>query len=207
MTKSSIQRAFPASAILGFGLFWAVVMLAAARFPGYQHAQQYISELGATGAPDATWVSWAGFFPSGLLLMLSAALGAWRMPRSLPSLLGFAGLFYYALSLSATGVFPCDAACAPKDPTWTHHLHLFFGLTGYLVAAIALLIHAYAAAALWRRPVLAILAGVCGVVALAGFLLIDPAFPWHGAAQRATELSICIWWIALAALGLKTRGE
>jgi hypothetical membrane protein len=52
------------------GALWllGMVVLGGATYPGYDHLAQFISELGATGAPFGDVVSYLGFFPVGVLI-------------------------------------------------------------------------------------------------------------------------------------------
>ena len=54
-------------AALAAGLTGAVVVLGGAMQPGYSHVADYISELGAVGAPHGQAISVAGFLPIGFL--------------------------------------------------------------------------------------------------------------------------------------------
>jgi len=83
---------------------WEVAMLAigGATFPGYNHLSQFISELGATGAPRGFEVSWYGFVPIGIL-MIAFSISAWlAAPRSVLATLGFVGIFLYAVGFIGT---------------------------------------------------------------------------------------------------------
>ncbi len=55
-------------------IVFTVAMIAASlQHPAYSHAKNFISELGATGAPGATVMNFAGFLPYGILMMAFAA--------------------------------------------------------------------------------------------------------------------------------------
>jgi hypothetical membrane protein len=89
-------------------VFTAAVIAASANHPGYDHLKNFISELGATGAPAAGVMNFAGFLPYGLL-MVAFALAVHRGVRADaggwlgPSILALYGLAYVAVAVS-----PCD---------------------------------------------------------------------------------------------------
>jgi hypothetical protein len=89
-TSLIVRFAFPA-AMLSAGSVILLIVLGGAAFPGYSHTSQFISELGATGAPHEKLVRFAGFLPAGVLLCLFV-IGAFKvLPRSHLTALGLAG--------------------------------------------------------------------------------------------------------------------
>jgi hypothetical membrane protein len=99
-------------------LFTTVVVLCAALRPGYSHLSQFMSELGATGTPNAALMNVAGFIPTGLLI---AAFGV-ALTRSLGSgvrsLLAGALVTLFGVGVFLAGIFSCDAGC-PTGPGTT----------------------------------------------------------------------------------------
>jgi hypothetical membrane protein len=73
-----------------------LTVIGGANFPNYSHASQFISELGASGAPNARVINLAGFLPAGLLLIAftfqacrllcpsAASSRSWRNCRLVP---------------------------------------------------------------------------------------------------------------------------
>lgn len=109
--------------LLGTLAVLLVTVLGGAGFPGYNHASQFISELGAAGAPHATIINWGGFLPAGLLLWAFSVL-AWRsLPRSRATTLGMLGLALFALGYVAAALFPCAPGCRPPRPSLSQTLH------------------------------------------------------------------------------------
>lgn len=98
--------------------------------PDYSPLAQYISELGATGAPDADWVNGAGYLPSGVLLALALA-SFWRhwRPRGVQAV-GSALLFREPLAWIGSAVFPCDPGC-PGQGSTAQNLHSLLALLTY----------------------------------------------------------------------------
>ncbi|MDH4092099.1 MAG: DUF998 domain-containing protein, partial [Cyclobacteriaceae bacterium] len=54
--------------IAGPVLFTTVTLICASLRPGFNHVSQFISELGATGTPNARLMNFAGFMPSGAMI-------------------------------------------------------------------------------------------------------------------------------------------
>ena len=186
------------AALLSFSLLLLTVAIGAANFPGYSHAAQYISELGAHGAPHGRMVSWLGFVPSGLLLMVFAFAAPLALPRSAWAWLGFAALGYYAFGLVAGGIFPCDFGCRPEEPTASQVIHNAVAGTGYLTGITALLILGIQSRKWPGGRHLLPLGLACWVAAALSLPFLEPGFGYVGIAQRAIELSMGTWVIACA---------
>ena len=104
-------------------------------YPGYDHLTQYISELGAAGAPTRRAVSLA-FIVSGALLAAFWLLCAGLFPRGVLSILGFGFSALNGVGLLLGGAFRCDFECAVVDPSLSAILHEVFGGVGYLCGIV-----------------------------------------------------------------------
>lgn len=184
------------SALLGAGLLVTMIVIGGAAWPGYSHLSQYISELGATGAPHGRLVSLGGFLPIGVLLMAFAVLAALIPPRGVLKTLGCLGLFLFALGYLGAAFFPCDFGCRPATPSPSQMLHMAFGLVGYLFAPLTLAALAIASRKWPGAKALLPLGLVCAAVAgVAFFAMVDPL---AGLFQRVLEGSVLLWIVAFA---------
>lgn len=188
-----LRRAAALSGLLGAAWVVALTLIGGAAYPGYDHAGQFISELGARGAPHAALINRAGFLPAGLLTCAFAVL-AWRsLPRSAAATLGCVGLFLFAVGYVGAGFFPCDPGCRPTEPSLSHLLHTGIGMPGYLLAPVTLLLLGLAARQWPGAGALRVLGLAGAPVALAGLLGLSPESPFVGVAQRAIECSVLLW--------------
>ena len=178
-----------------------LTVIGGANFPNYSHASQFISELGAQGAPNGRLVSLAGFLPAGLLLT-AFAIFAWRsLPRSLLTTFGMAGLVLFALGYLVAAFFPCEGDCRSTEPTLAQAIHNFFGLAGYLVAPLSLFLLGWQARRWPCAAHLSVLGFIGGSMALLGLLFLSPDFRYVGIAQRILEGGVLMW-ITVCALYL-----
>jgi hypothetical membrane protein len=184
------------SAIIGAGLLVLMTVAGAAAWPGYSHVSQYISELGATGAPHGRLVSLGGFLPIGVLLTTFAVLAALIPPRGVLKTLGCIGLFLFALGYLGAAFFPCDFGCRPETPSGSQMLHMAFGLVGYILAPLTLAVLAVASRKWPGAKGLFPLGLVCAVVA--GIAFFSMADPFAGLFQRVLEGSVLLWIVAFA---------
>lgn len=105
---------------LWFGLL--VIVLGQLQ-PGYSHRDQYISELGAAGAPHAGWLNYLGIFWFGLALLVFIPafyrlVQPGRRARVACALLALTGI-----GLLLLAQFPCDAGCSLVNPSITAQVH------------------------------------------------------------------------------------
>lgn len=173
----------------------ATVIAGGAFYPDYDHARQYISELGATGAVTGPAVSWFGFVPSGLLITAFCLIAAWLLRRNALAVVACVMLAWYGLSLSAAGVYPCAFECARTEVSFNAMMHDLVGGTGYLTGILGVALAALAIRsdrAGWLRP----LGLVCAAVAVAGFAAIIVDVELGGLFQRALEGSLAVFLLA-----------
>ncbi|MEQ1817800.1 MAG: DUF998 domain-containing protein [Terricaulis sp.] len=183
--------------LLGVAWLVAMVVVGGASWEGYDHVAQYISELGANGAPFGWHVSWLGFLPIGILICAFAVFGWMAAPRSVLSTLGFVGVFLFSIGYVGSAFFPCDFGCRPDNPSFSQVMHELVGLSGYLFAPLTLLLLGIAArkwpGAMWLS-VWSFMAAVGAFVGLAG--IGDPDAPQVGLYQRVLEASMLSWVVA-----------
>lgn len=190
------------AARLAFGLLvvgeliqLGAVLVGGAVYPGYDHARQYISELGATGAVTGPAVSWWGFVPGGLFITAFCLIAAWLLRRNLLAVAACLMLAWYGLSLSAAGVYPCAFECARTEVSFDAMMHDLVGGTGYLTGVLGVALAAFSIRsgdARWLRP----LGLVCAVVATVGFAAIIADVELGGVFQRALEGALAVFLLA-----------
>lgn len=186
------------AAVAGYALLLVMVVAGGAAWPGYSHTTQFISELGATGAPHARLVNFGAFLPIGLLISLFAVLAMLIPPRGVLRTLGFLGIFVFATGYTGAAFFPCDAGCDPvrPDPSASQVLHFLFGTAGYIVAAPTLLALAIASRTWPGGRLLFPLGIVCAAVS--GLALLGMIPPMEGLFQRVLEGAVGLWILACA---------
>src|SRR5688500_2059831 len=110
------------AAVLWLG---AVIAFFARRTPGYRHARDTISELGAAGAPCAVQVAWFGFAPIALLMAVAAL--------SLPAQAGAARALALCIATGygVAALFPCDRG-APLSGSARNAVHNLGGVLQYV---------------------------------------------------------------------------
>jgi hypothetical protein len=187
------------SAFAGYALFVGMIIWAGAAWPGYDHLRQFISELGATGAPNGQVFGLWGFIIPGALMMVFPVAAFLALPRSAASLIGFALILLFASGTFFGGVYPCDFGCVTEGGSYSQHMHELLGLGGYLTAPLALFV-AGLASRRWPGAGGLFPLGVCtAVVAAVAMPVMVMNIEFDGAAQRALEGAMALWILACAA--------
>ncbi len=180
-------------AVLGALAVLFLVVVGGAFFPNYSHASQFISELGANGAPYAHLVNFAGFLPAGVFICAFSYLAWMTLPHSKATTLGLLGVALYAFGYIVAAFFPCEAGCRPVQPSLSQAIHNLLGLVGYLTAPLTLVLLGWQARSWPRATHLFILGGVGGILTFLGLIFLTPEFAYVGVAQRVIEGSMLTW--------------
>lgn len=179
---------------------WTLGLIAVggAFYPGYDHAGQFISELGAVDAPTHPWAGWLGLIPIGVLQCLFCLTAARAAPRSGLAAAGFIALAGYGVGAIGGGIFPCDAGsgCMPDEPSASQMLHNAIGGGGYLIGVLGLALVSTTALAWKGGRWLGGLGLVAAAAAVTALFAIEAFAEWRGALQRLAEAAFLIWFVA-----------
>lgn len=183
----------------------SLVVVGGALTPGYSHTSQFISELGASGAPLELWVRYGGFLPAGVLLLVFCLVAAVSLPRSLPFSLGVFGLAIFAAGYLVASIFPCEPGCRPAEPSTSQLIHNVGGLAGYILAPGFLFALAFAGRN-WPGASSLVAAGyTASGIALIGLLTLSPSSDVVGLSQRVLEAAVLGWVVMLGLYSARQR--
>lgn len=182
--------------ITGTLLFWLMVIINGFIYPGYSHINQFISELGAMGAPLAFIINYAGIIPFGI----GIALHSFYVYKSGPSNKSrFTTLTFLATSgllFIVAGFYNCDARCSFEDISTEGLIHNIAAMFAFLLAVLAMI--SFGIGILFEKLQLTqkILFNIFSVFAIILFLVI--AFeginsPVRGIYQRAFLINFSVW--------------
>ncbi|MCF6264130.1 MAG: DUF998 domain-containing protein [Xanthomonadales bacterium] len=184
--------------LLSFIWLFLTVLLGGLTYPNYSHSSQFISELGATGAPYGALVNYLGFVPTEIFILLFIFLASSILPKSRLMILGMTSIAIYAIALIIAAVFPCDFGCKPDEASISHNLHMSFGMIAYLFGIIGIIVLAIESKK-WPNAKLVHHSGwVLGVLAFVLLFSFDPESKFVGLIQRFTEITIYAWFLILA---------
>jgi hypothetical membrane protein len=174
----------------------------AALRPGYGHLANVISELGASGTPNASFMNYAGFVPCGLMLAVFAVALRRALPRRRLTHTAAALLMLFALGFMASGVFSCDPGCPQTGGSREHVLHDRIAPVMFLcgIVATAVFGHLFRGLPTWRH--LATPSLVTSVVALALMIALIGSLDSRTLSGLWQRLMIAVLFFWCAAVGL-----
>lgn len=167
--------------------------------PGYSAIANYISELGAVGAPYAAIVSLGTFLPAGVLLVLTCVALTRNLPPTRASRAALMLIALIGVSWIVAAFAPCDAGC-PVEGSPRQAIHNLAGLIGYLGGGIGFLNMAGVLRSAEAPPSRIACTAACGILLIVGlFAMSSPELaPIRGLLQRVMELSAAAWILATA---------
>lgn len=178
-------------------LFWIGLQLMASWVkPEFNHVSQYISEINATGTPNAGVLGWVGFIPLAMVAFsLLVSIRSHLRVRGV-SHIGWLLLFLWPLGYLLSALAPCDAGC-PIDGSSSQEIHNVVAVISYWGFACGSLLLAFTPKTAWTVRVAFVLLAV--IIAL-GFLLMTayPLLEIRGAIQRFTEVAqLAVFWLMM----------
>jgi hypothetical membrane protein len=108
--------------IIGPVLFISAILVCASLRPNYSHVSQFISELGATGTPNAGLMNYLGFIPSGLMIASFGIALLMLIPKSITSRIGSVLVTLFGIGMAVVGFFSCDIGC-PREGSFENMIH------------------------------------------------------------------------------------
>jgi len=202
MKKASVAY-LPLAGVAGPVQSTIVIAICSALRPGYDHANQFISDLGATGTQHAALMNFAGFIPSGAI-MAAFGVALWKLlPKYLLARTGASLIILFALGLIIAGIFSCDPGCPQQGGSVENSIHdtiagpmFLSAITGVLIFGIS-----FRRLAGWKR--LSNYSLVSAVLCYGFFILLIGSLESRnltGMWQRLILLLIFIW---CGAVGIK----
>lgn len=182
--------------IFGPLFFWGTVGLLGVLTPDYSQVSNFISTLGAVGAPYAL-VQGVNFVVLGFAIgAFGVAMHAWFGDawRPVPSTVLF---WLFGLGVVGAGIFPTD----PADPaSTTSMLHDAASAVGSLsgILAISLVSRRLDADERWPRHRFATGGTVAGLLITAGLFASSIDTAWVGLGQRMFIGMLTLWIVAVS---------
>jgi hypothetical membrane protein len=91
--------------------------------PGYDHLDQFISELGATGTPYSGLMNYGGFVPTGLAFLAFAVSTRSLVPQTRSSVLATVLLVLFSGGGITAGLASCDVGCPQGSGSLSNVVH------------------------------------------------------------------------------------
>ncbi len=178
--------------LVGVSYIWlvATVVIGGQYYADYSHISQFMSVLGATGAPFGPAVNYWGFAVVELLLVPCLVICFFHLMRSRAERVGLVIFAGYPLLIAVAAFFPCDFECSMDDPTRNQLIHTAVGFLAYFCAVVGLCLLSQArhGRPYWVVP---------GLILLVMLMSMSLETAVSGLLQRALETGVYLWfaWI------------
>jgi hypothetical protein len=195
--------------ILGAAFFVIASLLAGLIAENYDPVAQLISESMSVDRPYSKEISYFGYIPSGILVMIFALAAPVNMPQSKQIRLSFYGIvLFYGFATITVGIFPCEAGCNKEmiNPGISQVIHNLSGLVTYIGMPICLLLIGFGLKHANTRALLSRVSILLGISS-AFFILVlftSPLNPYAGLIQRIIE-GIFVLWIVACSISIKNH--
>lgn len=166
MISEALRKSYYAGILIPFWLAIGV-FVAGLFYPGYDHINQAMSELGAVGSPTKVLSPFINNYPLGLLFI---AFG-WSVVKTfrsalLPKLTGML-IIAHGVSSFFAGYYACDVGCNPESELPSQLIHGAAGFVMFITLSVASSIWVYIGARQLKSKRLSVFSAICTVVALA----------------------------------------
>jgi hypothetical membrane protein len=195
---------FPAFAAANFVVLIAIMGTVT---PDYDPLAQFISELGAKGAPYAVSMNWFGILPFGLGVTVFG-IGHDRGQYAPVSMrIGGTLIAISGLGFALAGLFSCDKGCGFTDLSLSAQIHNYAAFGAFVLLPPTTLL--VAITRFRQRGNLVTLAFETGIVVVLSLglgllFVLGPTHAFTGAAQRLFIFALATWIFAMSLLPLIT---
>ena len=196
MNKISL-RFIALGGIVGPLLFTLTTIICASLRPHYSHISQFISELGATGSPNAYLMNFAGFIPAGLMIALLGLSLILKLPKKFLTITGSVLITVFGICVIIVGIFSNDFPEIPEGAgSMSNMIHNQVSLLMFLLVIIGILILgiSYRKLPSWRGLWLySVVSSLISFGLLVAFIISTQSLTYTGIWQRLFLLSIFLW--------------
>lgn len=176
-------------------LFTSVFLICSSLRPGYDQINKFISELGATGTPNADLMNFVGFIPSGLMIAVFGISQLWLLPKGIVSRIGSTLIILFGVGMATAGVFSCDVGC-PREGSFENMIHDQVSGPAFLCGIIGILLLGISFRKIpsWRSLWLySVISALISLVFIAALINSIESYSLTGTWQRLLLLTIFLW--------------
>ena len=190
------MKALSLSGVVAPVLFVLVTLIAAASTPGYDHVNQFISELGASGSSTASLMNYAGFIPTGAMLAIFGVVVTRRLARDRLGYVAGALLTLFGIGVLVAGFFSCDTGCPQAVGSLSNIIHDRVSPLAFLAAifGVSLFAFRFRKDASWHNLwVYSLVTGLLALAFFAGVVSTLESRSYTGLWQRLMLLTVFTW--------------
>jgi len=203
--ESTQRKSLLFCGVLGPLVFAITTVGVAATRSNYNHASQFISELGETGAAFGWAMNYFGFMLSAALILIFVLASRVLIARGVLNVFGSLCLATFAICLFLAGVYSCDLGCSPDNPTPEQQLHDLVSIIAFPAFILGTMAWGvlFLRDAGWRRfGAYSLTSGIASIVILIAMIQSEPTREGTGIYQRLFLFVLFAW---LAALSIRLQ--
>ena len=191
----AIIKLFALGGLIGPILFTLTTLICASLRSDYRHVDDVISELGATGTPNAEFMNWIGFILSGLLIAAFGLSLTLLLPKQFLARTASVLIILFGVGLTAVGFFSCDEGC-PRDGSLENNIHDQISGPIFLCTILGCLTLGFVFKrltdwrTLWLYSIWSAILSFCFLIALINSL---DSYSFTGVLQRLLLLTLFLW--------------
>lgn len=192
-----MNKIFIRSGVLIFPWLVVGVWVAGSYYPGYNHVNQFMSELGAVGSPTQYLSPQINNYPIGILFIIFGLGIFQRYTRVLMTRLLAVSFMFHGLGSIGTGYYSCDPGCTIFSGSIDQILHTFFGGMMFL-ALIGSCLFAWLCIDHRRFRTFTVVCFVSSILFLVCTIVCYRLGMWAGLFERLSYFILCAWVLVLS---------
>lgn len=189
-------------------LFIIVVLIAGASTQDYDHLNQFISELGASGTSTATLMNYAGFVPTGLLFGIFGVVVTLSLAQDKIGYLAGILLTLFGVGVLLAVIFSCDVGCPQSGGSFQNTVHDRVSPLAFVAAIVGIGLFAFRFRKIkaWQGMwIYSLATSVLAFVFLVGLVSSLESRSYTGLWQRLMLLTLFAWFAVVGLRLYRTR--
>ncbi|MCM8568587.1 DUF998 domain-containing protein [Gramella jeungdoensis] len=206
--KRIATRFLSLGGVIGSILFTSITIICASLQADYDHLDNFISELGATGASTELIMNYLGFIPSGICFSLFALSLLIAVSKGWVSRTGSVLFMVFGIGMSLAGIFSCDAGCPPVG-SMESGIHDGVSAIAFMSAILGIILLGFSFKKIKGLHSIWLYSLITGLVALILMLVMISTFESKhltGLWQRLFLFSVFLWTIIAGLKIYKNHG-
>ncbi len=182
--------------LIGTFLFWLMVIINGFIYPNYSHTSQFISELGAIGAPSAFIINFFGIIPFGVGILFHSMHIFQKGPSNKSRYFTIGFLALSGSLFVVAGLYNCDVRCSFIDISREGLVHNIAAMFAFLFAVLGMISMGIGSIVeSWKRNTKIIFnsLSLLGVILFLVIAFEGIDSPFRGVYQRVFLINFSIW--------------
>ncbi len=209
MNRRRTVRILLLAGVAGPSVFALSVIVGGELRTDYSHIDQFISELGESGASYAWVMNYFGFMLSAGLILLFVLTFRTCFPKNLVNAVGSIFLAIFAVNVFLAGIFSCDLGCPAVDRSREQELHDLVSIIAFPAFVLGVIVWgvSFCRTETWRRfGWYSLATAAASIIVLVAMIRSEAEREGTGAYQRLF-LALLFGWLMALALRLRREAD